>query len=575
MIKDVLLIFKTHLDIGFTDLAENVTKKYLESYIPNAIKMAYKQKDTDCPFIWTTGSWLINLALKQDDGSLEKAIRDGLIKWHGFPFTSHTEYMNPEMLEYCLSISKELDERFGRKTIAAKMSDVPGHTIGMVPYLADAEIELLHIGVNPATPVPNVPEVFTWKCGDKSINVMYNGGGYGKCFEFEDFAVSFCVTGDNLGAQSSEELEKLYDDFRKQYPGAVVRAATLDDVALKLRGKKLPVIESEIGDNWIHGVGTDPTKTRLYRAILRSGKRLSDYDLDENLMLVAEHTWGMDQKTHFDNYKSYFLHELEGAEGKEHFEASWAEQREYVFEASRRMGIDLTEEMSVEIPNIEGAKKCDQKPGMRVFYQLFDREDYARYKKDYLQIDMEWADYDFLKVGLPEYEGGIFEAKLSEAYEKGEQRIFRLEFDEEITKMCGLPMIYVLEENGQYEVRWFGKKNNRLPEAFWVKFDGLCEDWELLKMGKWIEPDDCIGMKNLHCVFGARNGEYEIENLDAPLAAPFGPRMLTWDQENGSEDLYFNLYNNIWNTNFPMWFSDDAKFRFMVRRVMHGSATPR
>jgi hypothetical protein len=31
-------------------------------------------------------------------------------------------------------------------------------------------------------------------------------------------------------------------------------------------------------------------------------------------------------------------------------------------------------------------------------------------------------------------------------------------------------------------------------------------------------------------------------------------------------DMYFNLYNNIWNTNFPMWFSDDAKFRFVIRK---------
>lgn len=566
MIKDVLLIFKTHLDIGFTDLAANVTEKYLKNYIPNAIKTAYEQKDTDYPFVWTTGSWLINLALKHDDGSLDAAIRDGLIKWHGFPFTSHTEYMNPEMLQYCLSISKKLDERFGKKTIAVKMSDVPGHTIGMVPYLADAGIELLHIGVNPATPVPNVPEVFTWKCGDKSINVMYNGGGYGKCFEFDDFAVAFCVTGDNLGAQSSGELEKLYNDMRKQYPDAVVRAATLDDVALKLRGKNLPVITSEIGDNWIHGVGTDPTKTRLYRALLRSEKNLSDYDLDENLMLVAEHTWGMDQKKHFKNYESYFVDELEKLSDKKHFEESWDEQREYVYAASREMKVDLTDDLTVEKPDVSAFTKCDLKPKMRVYYQLFDREDYARYKKDYLRCDEEWAYYDFLKIGLPEYEGGIFEAKLCSAYEKGEQRVFKLAFDEEITKMCGLPEFYIIEENGKSEVRWFGKKNNRLPEAFWVKFDGFKEDWELLKMGRWIDPTDCVGMKNLHAVFGARNGEVKIENLDAPLAAPFGPKMLTWDDATGVQDLYFNLYNNIWNTNFPMWFSDDAKFRFNISK---------
>ena len=64
MIKEVYLIFKTHLDIGFTDKAQTVVKRYIEEFIPNAIKVGYELKDTDTPFIWTVGSWLVNEALK-------------------------------------------------------------------------------------------------------------------------------------------------------------------------------------------------------------------------------------------------------------------------------------------------------------------------------------------------------------------------------------------------------------------------------------------------------------------------------------------------------------------------------
>ena len=32
--------------------------------------------------------------------------------------------------------------------------------------------------------------------------------------------------------------------------------------------------------------------------------------------------------------------------------------------------------------------------------------------------------------------------------------------------------------------------------------------------------------------------------------------------ENG---VWFNLYNNMWNTNFPMWYDEDALFRFRIR----------
>ena len=48
--KQVLVLFKTHLDVGFTDLAETVTERYLSVYLPNAIRVGNELKDTDTPF---------------------------------------------------------------------------------------------------------------------------------------------------------------------------------------------------------------------------------------------------------------------------------------------------------------------------------------------------------------------------------------------------------------------------------------------------------------------------------------------------------------------------------------------
>ena len=64
--------------------------------------------------------------------------------------------------------------------------------------------------------------------------------------------------------------------------------------------------------------------------------------------------------------------------------------------------------------------------------------------------------------------------------------------------------------------------------------------------------------------FGVRNKDYVIESLDCALVAPFGRRLLEYGAKTEDEDLYFNLYNNVWNTNFPMWYSDDAIFRFQI-----------
>ena len=134
--KEVLLIFKTHLDVGFTDYAENIVNKYLSEYIPNAIRVGYELKDTCTPFRWVVGSWLIDRALQNDTtGRVEQAVRDGILSWHALPFTTHTEAMNERLFEYGIGISRELDKRFHKSTVGAKMTDVPGHTIGMVaPY---------------------------------------------------------------------------------------------------------------------------------------------------------------------------------------------------------------------------------------------------------------------------------------------------------------------------------------------------------------------------------------------------------------------------------------------------------
>lgn len=571
MVKEVIVVFKTHLDIGFTDYAAEVVNRYKTEFIPAACATARAQEGTNEPFVWTTGSWLLYEALKTDDGTLDGCIRDGLITWHALPFTTHTEYMNEELFRYGLSLSAELDRRYGKKTIAAKMSDVPGHTIAMVPLLAEAGIEFLHIGVNPATPVPNVPSVFRWCYEDKSVIVAYNGGGYGSDFVLGDTALVFGMTGDNHGPQGGEALKEFYAEVAARYPGAHIKAGTLDDFCRRIRHLDFPEIRSEIGDSWIHGVGTDPTKTRAFRAFLRHAGNLSEMHLEDNLLVVPEHTWGMNLNRHFHHDRYWFPEELEAAEGREKFESSWLEQREYVNQALRVNGIDISEDMKVELPCTDGLATTDARPSATLSYQLFDTKDYERHHKDYLQTEVDWAHWDFLKVGLPDsYRGGIYDATVTGAWQDGEKKIFRLEFPEEIRRFCRLPTAYLIEDGESAEVRWFGKGKNRLPEAFWLKFRGLEEKGiSLKKLGRYVDPKGALCHPHLHAAFAVRGESWEIENLDSPLVAPFGRHLLDIKAQKDNYDLHFNLYNNVWNTNFPMWFWDDARFRFVIHRKKH------
>ena len=42
MPKTIYLVSKTHLDLGFTDLAENIRRRYIDDFIPKAIRIAEK-----------------------------------------------------------------------------------------------------------------------------------------------------------------------------------------------------------------------------------------------------------------------------------------------------------------------------------------------------------------------------------------------------------------------------------------------------------------------------------------------------------------------------------------------------
>lgn len=573
MKKEVLVIFKTHLDIGYTNYASDVVKNYLDNYIPNAIKVGYELKGTDTPFIWTVGSWLIWEALKNDkDKRVENAIKDGIIKWHSLPYTSHTELMNEELFEYGLNISKQLDERFGVKTEAAKMTDVPGHTIAMLPLLEKYGVKFLHIGVNPASKVPPVPDVFKWEYKGSSINVMYQGA-YGLPMEFEDFVVYFAHTNDNSGPQSKDEIIKIYDEIKVKYPDATVKAATLDDLAEKVCTlKNLPVIDKEIGDTWIHGAATDPEKLSRYRKLIRyiAENGVGDKDISDNLFLVPEHTWGVAIQCYFPFEKDYTYKEMEKYKGTAEYEKcvnSWEEQRDYVRNAEKLLGV--TPDYPVKEFDLSGYTECDVADiPLEISWQLFSNKDIERYKNEYLRLtekNMEWALWDYTKKGLQEYEGGIFTAKAVKIYKNENSKIFILEFDEKVKEEYGLPVIYVKEENEKYDVRWFGKKGSRLPQAYWLKFKEMEEKWELNKLGSWINPEEIIGSPLIAAINeGVRNKDVIIKSLDAAVVAPYGRKLYRYGCEKGAQDLYFVLYDNIWNTNFPMWYSDDGLFRFEI-----------
>lgn len=320
-VTKVYVVFKCHLDVGFTDTQANVVRKYFDVYFPKAIEIGKAQKDSDAPYRWTTGSWLVYEYLEQANAEQRKAMEDAiankLLAWHALPFSWQTEMLSRSMIEGGISFSESLDKRFGVKTTGAKMTDVPGHTRGIVAPLVRHGVKFLDIGVNGASTSPDVPDLFLWQdTTGAQLAVGYHRMGYGGTIVVPGAGIAYSVRvrNDNKGPHTPDDIAKIYADLRKQFPGAEIVAASMTDVAEAVapHTSGLPVVKEEIGDTWIHGLASDPAKLATFREVSRmrnkwlaEGRFSIGDDTDRaflrRFLLGAEHTWGTDTKTYLDN----------------------------------------------------------------------------------------------------------------------------------------------------------------------------------------------------------------------------------------------------------------------------------
>ena len=465
-IHTVLLVTKCHLDVGFTQTQAKVIRKYFDVYYPAAIKTAADvRRQGDYGYTWTTGSWLLYEYLEQANPQqrrmMEQAIACRDIAWHALPFNWQTEMLDRSMIEGALSFSRTLDQRFGVKTIGAKMTDVPGHTRALVGPLYDAGIRLLDIGVNAASTPPDVPDLFLWKdAAGKSLAVLYHRHDYGGIVVIPGtgVAVDVEVRGDNSGPHTAAEIAAIYTKLRKQFPGADITPATMSDVAAavdRVRGK-LPVVTSEIGDTWIYGCASDPLKVARYRTIARMrqawiqhGEFLTGDQRDRNLLrlllLAPEHTWGTDTKTYLDDlhYRPASLETVLDRPGYVVMETSWKEKRDDIDQALATLPASLQSQARTELASLSGSVPqtsgmathdpaspittkhftlaldpftgaivrlrnrttgiewaSPQHPLALFTYQTLSADEYAAFLKRYLTIVSDWGPKDFGKPGI-------------------------------------------------------------------------------------------------------------------------------------------------------------------------------
>lgn len=392
-VKELIVVCKTHFDIGYTDLACNVVQNYRTTMIDKALGVcdATREFPKEQQFAWTLPGWPLTQILhpEQDPtrrARIEDAIRRGRFVWHALPFTTHTESLDPEDLVRGMRFSSDLARQYGQPLPRdAKMTDVPSHARALPTILAHAGVEFLHLGCNRGSTPPEAPTLFWWEGPDGSRVMTMLVHGYGTGLQapadwpYQTW-LALIHTGDNHGPPTPDEVKKLLADAAKQYPDAKVRMGRLSDFsdAIRRENPELPVVRADMPDTWIHGIMSHPDDTAMARRVrprigqleqlhtLLAGWGAGDLPevketvakAYEQSLLYGEHTWGMDAKRFPRLYGPAW--EAEYAKGTyAKADASWAEHGNYIRTAHKLVEPALTEhlgrlarEVSVKGPRV-------------------------------------------------------------------------------------------------------------------------------------------------------------------------------------------------------------------------------
>lgn len=362
-IEQVIVVFKTHFDIGYTDMAYQVVHRYRTDFIDRALKVVDQSRDlpTEQQFVWTLPGWPMHKIMEDWPGQTQErqqrlleAFKTGRFVTHGLPFTTHTELLEAEDLVRGMVFSSNLARKTGFDLPRdAKMTDVPSHTWIMPTLLKHAGIEFLHIGCNwPSHPV-DLPALFWWEGADGSRLLTMYSRFYGteltpaKEWPFKTW-LALIHTGDNQGPPKPEDVKKLLDQAAQQLPGVNVRIGRLSDFADAILAEEaeLPVIRGDAPDSWIHGPMSDPAGAKIARNLrpliaatesLNTQLRLWNIEVPngsapiakayEQSLLYGEHTWGLSPGA--KSFDAAF--QQDQAKGRfQRSETSWDEHTAYI-----------------------------------------------------------------------------------------------------------------------------------------------------------------------------------------------------------------------------------------------------
>ncbi len=335
-VTNVVVVFKMHVDIGYTNWAEGVLQKYCNEMLEETLKSI--EETSSLPkteqFVWTIPAWPLKYMLEncteEKRIKLEKAIKEMRIIPHALPVTFETEASDLENLVRGLSYASEINTTYNLPQARdAKLTDVPSHSRILPTVLKNAGVDFLHLGCNPGSASPDVPNLFWWQGPDGSkLLTFYWAEYYGSgILPPKDWPhktwLAMIHTHENSGAPTPEEVAELLKTAKEKMPDVNIKIGRLSDFYDLLMKEKpeLPIVTGDMPDTWIHGYMSMPRETKLSKYLQRetynteilnsqmiqwgmSNHSIEEYinDAVENMILYEEHTFGA-AMTHADQHK--------------------------------------------------------------------------------------------------------------------------------------------------------------------------------------------------------------------------------------------------------------------------------
>lgn len=334
-LDEIILSFKTHFDIGFTHPAPEIVNTYRTTMIDKALNIIEKSQKLppEQHFAWTIPSWVMYQILWPGQDAVRrarivKAVKDGGLVVHALPVTLETESLELNDLVEGLSINKKVAGMLRiPMSRAGKMTDVPSHSWILPTLLKNAGIDFMHIGVNSCNEKPDLPLLYKWKGPDGSLLLTMHNQGYGsdeeqgkglyppKDWPYKHW-LAMIMTSDNQGPPSQHQVQELLSETNRNLPKVKITPGSMEDFAEAIfaeekGGAKIPVVQADMPDSWIHGMGTMPAmenvahKTRSeivavgsLDALLHTlGMKRPDirqelFNAHERSLMYGEHTWG-------------------------------------------------------------------------------------------------------------------------------------------------------------------------------------------------------------------------------------------------------------------------------------------